>query len=94
MFKLPSLQHFIAPLPIRWRLMLVSFGLLVVLLVALGILISTTEEKTLFESQASVLSNEGHIVELQLQRTKTALTRAQILSFPGNVKGIGIWSDK
>lgn len=82
MFKLPSLQHFIAPLPIRWRLMLVSFGLLVVLLVALGILISTTEEKTLFESQASVLSNEGHIVELQLQRTKTALTRAQILSFP------------
>jgi signal transduction histidine kinase len=80
--RLSSLQRFIAPVPIRWRLMLVSFGMLVVLLVALGILISTAEEKTLLESQASVLSNEGRIVELQLQGTKTALSGAQILSFP------------
>ena len=82
MSNLPSLQRFIPPLSVRWRLMLVSFGLLLVLLLALGILISITEEKTLFESQAGVLSNEGNIVKMQLQPTKVALTRSQISTFP------------
>lgn len=74
-------------LPIRWRLALVSFGLLVLLLVALGILISTTEEQTLLASQASVLSNEGRIAQSQFQGSKIQPTEQQILTFPTMSKG-------
>ena len=82
MYMQSPLYRFLASLPIRWRLALVSFGLLTLLLVALGILISTTEEQTLLASQASIMSNEGRIAQMQFQATKTQLTRQQILSFP------------
>jgi signal transduction histidine kinase len=69
-------------LPLRWRLALVSFGLLLLLLTALGVLISATEEQTLLASQASVLRNEGTIAQHQFQATKLQPGEAQILTFP------------
>src|SRR6266849_1050407 len=93
MHRLPSLHRFIAPLPIRWRLALVSFGLLAVSLAALGLLISITEENTLLAGQAKVLSNEVHIAQTQLQATKITLTRQQILAFPTMSKDLAsIWA--
>lgn len=82
MNRLPSFNRFIAPLSIRWRLALVSFGLLVVLLAALGLLLSFTEEKALLAGQATVLKNEADIAQLQLRVTKTPLQVSQILTFP------------
>src|SRR5712691_5933299 len=75
-------------LPIRWRLALVSFGLLAVLLAALGILISVTEEDTLLDSQATVLNNEVHFAQMQLEVTKTPLQAPQIRAFPAMSKGL------
>jgi two-component system, OmpR family, sensor kinase len=88
MDRLPSLHRFIAPLPIRWRLALVSFGLLVVLLAALGLLLSVTEEDALLAGQATVLKNEADIAQLQLRVTKTPLQVSQILTFPVMSKDI------
>jgi len=42
-------------LSLRWRLGLVSFGLLAILLVGLGALISVTEEQTLLRNQSLTL---------------------------------------
>src|SRR6266851_2599325 len=86
-FAFPRL---IASLPIRWRLALVSFGLLALLLAALSILISTTEEQTLLASQASVLANEAHLAQLQLQFSKIQLTEQQILTFPEMSESLAI----
>lgn len=68
-------------LPIRWRLALVSFGLLVGLLAALGILISATEEDALLASQASVLTSQASLVST-LEGTNGSDTFA--FPFPGN----------
>src|SRR5690348_7257259 len=48
-------------LPIRWRLALVSFGLLAGFLAALGLLISVTEENALLASQANVLNRQASL---------------------------------
>ena len=48
-------------LPMRWRLALVSFGLIVGLFAALGILISTTVEGELLSGQAKVLGNQASL---------------------------------
>ena len=88
MDRLPSLQRFMAPLPVRWRVALVSFGLLAVLLAALGILISVTEENALLTGQATVLNNEAHIVQLQLGVTKIPLQAPEILTFPVTSKAV------
>ncbi|GHO51104.1 sensor histidine kinase [Ktedonospora formicarum] len=77
-FTFPPL---LASLPIRWRLALVSFGLFAVLLTALGIIISTTEEKILLANQANILSQETNLAQSQLIVTKTAPTQSQIISF-------------
>lgn len=47
-----------ARIPLRWRLALASFGLLVVLLTALGTVITFSEEHTLLHSQATALYDE------------------------------------
>jgi len=88
MDRLPSFYRLIALLPIRWRLALVSFGLLVVLLAALGLLLSLTEEDALLAGQATVLKNEADIAQLQLGVTKTPLPVSQILTFPAMSKDI------
>ncbi len=51
----------LAHLPIRWRLALASFGLLVILLSILGGLISITVEKSLFSNQAIALHDEAQL---------------------------------
>ncbi|HTK11849.1 MAG TPA: HAMP domain-containing sensor histidine kinase [Ktedonobacteraceae bacterium] len=76
------LQQAMARLPIHWRLALVSFGLLALLLAALGILISTTEERALLASQASILDNDAHIVYSKQQIARNPLNTSLILSFP------------
>ena len=48
-----------ARLPIRWRLALMSFGLLAVLLAALGGIVSLSEERTLLANQASALRQDA-----------------------------------
>ncbi len=77
-----AFSRFFASFPLRWRLALVSFGLLALLLVALGIIVSTTEEQALLTNQANVISNEGRIAQMQLQVTKIELTEQQIRTFP------------
>ncbi|MDQ6662020.1 MAG: HAMP domain-containing histidine kinase [Chloroflexota bacterium] len=59
-------------MPIRWRLALVSFGLLAVLLSAVGVLISVTEEQALLTNQAIALRDEA--------RLATAGTKGRILT--------------
>ncbi|HEY4384269.1 MAG TPA: hypothetical protein VGN34_07340, partial [Ktedonobacteraceae bacterium] len=82
MDRMQWLQHAMARLPIHWRLALVSFGLLALLLAALGILISTTEERALLTSQASILDNDAHIVYSKQQIARSPLSTSLILSFP------------
>ncbi|HLZ23107.1 MAG TPA: HAMP domain-containing sensor histidine kinase [Ktedonobacterales bacterium] len=48
-------------LPLRWRLALVTFALLALLLGALGGLISFTEQHALLANQAAALYNEGQL---------------------------------
>lgn len=58
---MPSLRERARQIPLRWRLALVSFALMAVLLGALGALISFTEEHALIANQAAALYNEGHL---------------------------------
>jgi two-component system, OmpR family, sensor kinase len=55
------LQHSMQRLSIRWRIALVSLGLLTILLVALGILILFATERTLMTNQATALHNEARL---------------------------------
>jgi two-component system OmpR family sensor kinase len=61
------IQTLLTRLPIRWRLALASFGLLVVLLSILGGLISVTVERLLFSNEALALHDEA---QLALNGTK------------------------
>jgi signal transduction histidine kinase len=81
MHRLPSFRRLLAPLPLRWRLALVSLGLLATLVISLGILISTSEEQTLLTNQASALGAEASLVQAG-QGSTTQFTTAQIQAFP------------
>ncbi|HEX6820263.1 MAG TPA: HAMP domain-containing sensor histidine kinase [Ktedonobacterales bacterium] len=48
-----------ARLPIRWRLALLTFGLLALLLAALGAIVSLSEERTLLANQANALRQDA-----------------------------------
>src|SRR5262245_9805487 len=50
-----------AQLPLRWRLALTSFGLLAVMLAALGILLSFSEEHALLANEAMALHNAADL---------------------------------
>src|ERR1700726_4800896 len=83
MHRLPSFRHLLAPLPLRWRLALVSLGLLAMLLISLGILISASEEQTLLTNQANALGAEASLVQGTTgPGSQTPLTAAQIQAFP------------
>src|SRR5690349_25070696 len=56
-------------LPLRWRLALLSFGLLAILMGGFGLLISVTEENNLLATQANVLNNQAQIVQASLNAT-------------------------
>jgi two-component system OmpR family sensor kinase len=71
---LQSLRCISARLPIRWRLALVSFGLLAILLSALGIFVSITEEQALFDNQAVALHNEAQLAINSDKGGKLSLT--------------------
>jgi two-component system OmpR family sensor kinase len=62
-------------LPLRWRLTLVSFGLLVILLTALGAYVSFTEEQTLFTNQALTLHQEIQLTRGALRNADVAVAR-------------------
>jgi two-component system, OmpR family, sensor kinase len=81
MHRLPSFRRLLAPLPLRWRLALVSLGLLATLLISLGILISASEEQTLLTNQANALGAEASLVQAG-QGSKTQFTTVQIQAFP------------
>jgi signal transduction histidine kinase len=82
MHRLPSFRRLLAPFPLRWRLALVSLGLLATLLISLGILISVSEEQTLLTNQANALGAEASLVQETGQGSTTPFTTAQIQAFP------------
>jgi two-component system, OmpR family, sensor kinase len=61
MKKKRRLFHFMQHIPIRWRLALVSLGLLILLLSALGVIISLIAEQALVTNEANVLHNEAQV---------------------------------
>ena len=81
MHRVPSFRRLLAPLPLRWRLALVSLGLLATLLISLGILISASEEQTLLTNQANALGAEASLVQAG-QGSQPPFTTAQIQAFP------------
>jgi two-component system OmpR family sensor kinase len=52
------LLRFVQRIPIRWRLTLVSWGLLALLLISLGFIISSIAQQALVSNQVAVLRNE------------------------------------
>ncbi len=82
MHRVPSLRRMLAPFPLRWRLALVSLGLLATLLISLGILISASEEQTLLTNQADALGAEASLVQGTGPVSTTQLTPAQLQAFP------------
>ena len=58
-----------ARLPIRWRLALMSFGLLALLLGALGAVVSVTEENALLANRAVELHREAWLAAAPLNQT-------------------------
>lgn len=61
MQKKRHLSRFMQRVPIRWRLALVSLGLLVLLLSALGIIVSFIAEQALVTNEVNVLHNEAQV---------------------------------
>lgn len=51
----------------RWRLALMTFGLLAILLAALGTIVSVSEERTLFANQASALRQDAQLTSSVLR---------------------------
>src|SRR5260370_30900032 len=82
MHRLPSFRRLLALLPLRWRLALVSVGLIATLLISLGILISASEEQTLLTNQAHALGAEASLVQEAGQGSTTPFTPVQIQAFP------------
>lgn len=58
--KRPFLR-FMQRIPLRWRLALLSLGLLTLLLGALGIIVSAIAQQVLVTNEVSVLQNEAHV---------------------------------
>ncbi len=68
-----ALRRLVARLPIRWRLTLMSFGLLAVLLAALGTLLSISEEHALLTNQANALHREARLASGVLHTSSLSL---------------------
>lgn len=74
----PRLVRFMQRIPIRWRLALVSQGLLVLLLSVLGIIISFFAEQALVTNEVNVLRNEAQVA---LKGVTKDLSKPQLRPF-------------
>lgn len=72
--QLQSLRVFSTRLPIRWRLALVSFCLLAILLSVLGVFVSITEEQALYRNQVAALHDEAQLAISSGKGGKLSLT--------------------
>jgi two-component system, OmpR family, sensor kinase len=61
MWSMKRLQRWTNRIPIRWRLTLVSLGVLTLLLSALGLIILLTAEQALLSNEATALRNEARL---------------------------------
>ncbi len=61
MWSMKRLQRWTNRIPIRWRLTLVSLGVLTLLLSALGLIILFTAEQALLSNEATALRNEARL---------------------------------
>src|SRR5437016_3548783 len=61
MVNMRRLHRWVDRIPIRWRLTLVSLGLLTILLSTLGIIILLTAEQALLSNEATFLCNEANL---------------------------------
>jgi two-component system, OmpR family, sensor kinase len=61
MWSMKRLQRWTNRIPIRWRLTLVSLGVLTLLLSALGLIILFTAEQALLSNEATALHNEARL---------------------------------
>ncbi|MGZ3583661.1 MAG: ATP-binding protein [Ktedonobacterales bacterium] len=91
-------KHFtglVARLPLRWRLTLLTFGMLAVLLTALGAVVSVIEEQTLLANQAIVLQGEARWAASGLHSSGLDIARphdshpvtSEVIS-PGELQGM------
>jgi two-component system, OmpR family, sensor kinase len=76
-------------LSLRWRLALLSFGLLAVLMGGFGLLISVTEENILLATQASVLNNQAQMVQASLNANAPHKDKSQKDKPPGSSSSLG-----
>lgn len=63
--RLAGLKRALARMPLRWRLIVASLGLLTVLLLGLGALVSLIEQSMLLQNQAATLANQARMVATQ-----------------------------
>src|SRR2546429_3678298 len=61
MWSMKRLQRWANRIPIRWRLTLVSLGVLTLLLSTLGLIILFTAEQALLNNEATALRNEARL---------------------------------
>src|SRR5207247_10941287 len=61
MWSMKRLQRWTNRIPIRWRLTLVSLGVLTLLLSTLGLIILFTAEQALLNNEATALRNEARL---------------------------------
>ncbi len=61
MWKTRRFSKLARHIPIRWRLTLISLGVLMLLLSVLGVVFSLVAEQALLENEVSVLHNEAHL---------------------------------
>lgn len=61
MWRMKRLQMLANRIPIRWRLTLISLGILTLLLSALGVVILFTAEQALLSNEATALRNEARL---------------------------------
>ena len=76
MQRMKRLQELANRIPIRWRLTLVSLGLLTLLLSALGVIILFTADQALLTNQATALRKEAHLATDGLKGHPFGLSRS------------------
>ncbi|HEY4384914.1 MAG TPA: hypothetical protein VGN34_10615, partial [Ktedonobacteraceae bacterium] len=74
MRSIHQLSAMIHRIPLRWRLTLISLGLLTFLLGTLGVLVLFTAEQALLVNQALALRNEAHVATNGLKEHPFGLT--------------------